>query len=161
MPTLPAEWIEHFPSMTSYRLGACDRAGTPAVCRALAVQLLAQGGVRVLVAGDAGVRVLQAIRDTGQAAVLMVSPETNRTLHMKGRDARVARAGAECDALLAERRDALLRSLRSDGFPPDAPLVASWYAVRDGNLYSVSFTPWGAWNQTPGPGAGAAVELLP
>lgn len=161
MPTLPADWIGHFPGLTSYRLAACDPAGRPSICRALAAQLLADGRVRVLLTGDAGPRVLDAIRATEQVAVLMVSPETNRTLHMKGRDAIVMAAGAECDALLAERRAALVRSLGPDGFPPDAPLIASWYTVRDGDLYSVSFTPWGAWNQTPGPGAGAPVELIP
>ncbi|MFP5460954.1 MAG: hypothetical protein ACLGII_05195 [Gammaproteobacteria bacterium] len=161
MPTLPAEWIEHFPRLTSYRLGACDPEGRPSVCRALAAQLLADGRVRVLMTGDAGPRVLDAIRATGQVAALMVSPETNRTLHMKGRDAVVERVDAGCDALLAERRAALVNSLRSDGFLPDAPLIADWYAPREGDLYSITFTPWGAWNQTPGPGAGAPVELLP
>lgn len=161
MPKLPAEWIEYFPRLTSYRLGACDLAGRPSVCRALGAQLLADGRVRVLLTGDAGPRVLDAIRTTGQVAALMVSPETNRTLHMKGRDAVVARADPGCDALLAERRAALANSLRSDGFSPDAPMIAGWYTAREGDLYCVTFTPWGAWNQTPGPGAGAPVELLP
>jgi hypothetical protein len=111
---------------------------------------------------DAGPRVLDAIRETGQVAALMISPETNRTLHLKGRDAVVEPVdAAAAAALLDERRAALAHSLRSDGFPPDSPILAGWYAVRDGDLYAVSFTPWGAWDQTPGPGAGAPVELLP
>jgi hypothetical protein len=161
VPTLPDEWIEHFPRLTSYRLAACDSAGRPSVCRALAAQLLADGRVRVLMTGDAGPRVLAAIRATRQVAALMVSPETNRTLHMKGRDAVVERVDAGCDTLLAERRAALVNSLRADGFPADSPVIAGWYAPRAGDLYSVTFMPWGAWNQTPGPGAGAPVELLP
>lgn len=161
VPRLPGEWIEHFPSMTSYRLGACDAAGRPSVCRALAASLLPDGRVRVLVTAGAGPDVLDAIRSTGQVAALMVAPETNRTLHLKGRDARVAPEGDEHAPLLDERRAALMRSLRFDGFFDDAPVVASWYAVRPGELHSVTFTPYGAWNQTPGPGAGEPVELLP
>lgn len=162
MPRLPSEWIERFPSLTSYRLGACDRDRRPSVCRALAASLLPDGRVRVLLSGDAGSQLLDAIRETGQVAALMISPESNRTLHLKGRDAVVEPADvAAAAALLDERRAALAHSLRADGFPPDSPILVAWYTVRDGDLHAISFTPWGAWDQTPGPGAGAAVELLP
>lgn len=161
MPSLPADWIEHFPSMTSYRMGGCDRSGRPSVCRALAASLLPDGKVLVLVSSDAGPGVIDAIRDTGHVAALMVCPESNRTLHLKGRDAQVRQAGPGHEALLAERRAALTRSLRADGFVPESPVIANWYTVSEADLVSVVFTPYGAWNQTPGPGAGAPIELLP
>jgi hypothetical protein len=35
----------------------------------------------------------------------------------------------------------------------------AWYTVPDDQLMAVTFTPIGALNQSPGPGAGGAVEL--
>jgi len=35
------------------------------------------------------------------------------------------------------------------------------YAVPQGALAAISFTPEGAWSQTPGPGAGHALALKP
>lgn len=161
MPRLPQEWVDSFPTMTSYRLGACDTAGRPSVCRALAARLEPDGTVLTLVSRVAGRVVLAAIEATGQVAALMVSPVTNRTLHLKGRDARVEPATPAQAALLESHRAALATSLRADGFLQDSPVIANWYGIPVGDLMAVRFTPWGAWNQTPGPGAGEPVELLP
>ena len=38
--------------------------------------------------------------------------------------------------------------------------MAIWYDLEVPSLAGIRFTPCGAWDQTPGPGAGAPVELL-
>lgn len=160
MPTLPPEWTAHIAAGVSHRLGSCSRDGRPGICRALAADLLPDGRMLILVGGDAATDVLESIRDTGQLAVVLGLPMTHRTLHVKGRDARVAVAGSEHEELLVARREAFFKQVKPFGFDREL-LMGHWYTVDDGALMSVTFTISGAWNQSPGPGAGQPVELRP
>lgn len=161
MLRLPAEWSLCLPALPSLRLGSCDRHGVPRVCRALAADELPDGRMLVLLAAHAAPQVLAALRETAQVAMLATSPRTNRTLHLKGRDARVEAALPAHAALLALRRETLTRELAEvDGFA-DAPFLAHWYGVQVQDLAAVCFSLAGAWNQTPGPHAGQAVDLEP
>jgi len=157
MPRLPPEWLPHFEVGVSHRLGACSRDGQPSICRALAAEVLADGSVRVLVASDEGAKVLPSIRDTGHVAVTLGEPQTHRTLHLKGRNAAVVPVGAELNALLESRYQAFAAQVVPLGFKVES--IHPWYMVPEGMLMSVCFTISGAWNQTPGPGAGQAVAL--
>ncbi|MFZ5549660.1 MAG: hypothetical protein ACOZJX_13265 [Pseudomonadota bacterium] len=158
MPTLPAEWLPHFTDGVSHRIGSCTAAGEPCLCAALAADLLDDGRVLVLLGAHAGRDVLAAIRETGQVAVVLGQPLSHRTLHLKGSDAEVLPAEPAHAALVEARRAAFSQALVPFGFCHEQ--VATWYAVRETGLMTVRFTPIGAWNQTPGPGAGQAVELL-
>jgi hypothetical protein len=159
MPLLPPHWIAHLGHGCASRLGACARDGRPEICRALASQVLADGRVEVLVARDVGAPVLQAIRQTGQVAYVATVPLTHRTLHVKGRDGEVADAGAGHLSLLQACREAFLAQIAPLGFTRDQ-LMALWYGVELEELACVRFTVSGAWDQTPGPGAGQPVELV-
>ncbi|CAN5198354.1 hypothetical protein BH11PSE10_BH11PSE10_16120 [soil metagenome] len=160
MPTLPREWTDHLAAGVSLRVGSCSRDGRPGICRALAADWLPDGRLSVFVSGDAGSEVLEAIADTGQVAVVLALPMSSRTLHVKGRDAVVALAGPEHRPLLDTRFNAFAAQLVHFGFDKEA-LAKYWYTVREDDLHAISFTIHGAWNQTPGPGAGQVVELLP
>lgn len=159
MPTLPTDWMTLVAAGVSHRIGSCSADGRPGICRALAADVDKAGQVLVLVAGEAGPDVLDAIRETGQVALVLALPQTHRTLHLKGRDGRVGPAGPEHESLLNARRVAFIRQLEPLGFTAEQ-LLKSWYSVRDGDLMCVRFTIAGAWNQSPGPGAGAAVGLV-
>lgn len=161
MPTLPAEWKLCLPALPSLRLGSCDRGGNPQVCRALAADVQPDGRMLVLLAERAAPRVVAALRETARVALLATSPRTNRTLHLKGRDARVEPAQPVHAELLALRRDTLAREIAEvDGFA-DVSFIGHWYGVAVQELVAVRFTVAGAWDQTPGPHAGQAVELEP
>lgn len=159
--TLPAEWCAHLPKMPSLRLGACERSGQPQACRALAADVLPDGRLVVLLAESTASRVLGALRETGQVALMMTSPRSNRTLHVKGRDARVEPAPPGHERLLALRRATLAAEIaESDGFI-DAPFLDVWFGAAAQGLAAVYFHLSGAWNQTPGPEAGQPVILQP
>jgi len=160
MPSLPPEWIEHFSAGVAYRLGSCDAEGRPGICRAQAALALPGGRVRVLVTRWSGPDVLDAIAATGQVALVMPLPENLRTLHLKGRDARVGLAEPGDEELVLQRRQAFTDQLVPLGYPVDA-ILQGWYALGEGELHRITFTISGAWNQSPGPGAGGIVELLP
>ena len=160
MAILPPEWTDHIAAGVSQRLGSCSRDGRPGICRALGSDLLPDGRMLVLVASEAAADVLQSIRDTGQVATVLGLPMTHRTLHVKGRDACVAPAEPEHQALLVARREAFMQQIAPFGFSRET-LLANWYTVGDGELMTVTFTISDAWNQSPGPGAGQPVVLVP
>ncbi|MGB3069548.1 MAG: hypothetical protein WBC18_13415 [Ottowia sp.] len=159
MLVLPAEWRFHLPLMPSLRLGSCERSGQPCVCRALAAEALADGRMLVLLAEKAAPRVVAALSETGQLALLANSPRTNRTLHIKGRDARVEPGLPEHASLLALRQATLGSEIAEiDGFA-DAPFLQLWYGAAARGLAAVYFSISGAWDQTPGPNAGLPLAL--
>lgn len=160
MPALPPEWIACLPQLASFRLGSVDAQGRPHVCRALAADALPDGRMLAVVAERAAPRVVAALRATAQVALVMASPRTNRTLHLKGRDAAVAPAQPEHAALVQRCRQALLDDISAfDGFT-GAPFVDNWYGAGLHELVAVRFGIDGAWDQTPGPGAGRALDLV-
>ena len=158
MSTLPPELVEFLGTGVAHQIGACDRGGRPSICRALGATVDEQGRLVVMLSGESGYEVLDAIRATGLVSAVFVQPSTYRTLHVKGRDAHVGPAAPEHRALIAVRREGFLQQIAHYGFTRD--FVMAWYTVPDDQLMAITFMPIGAWNQTPGPGAGAAVDLL-
>lgn len=159
MPSLPPEWIAHLSAGVSHRIGSCDASGQPGLCRGLGAESLPDGRLRVFFDAAAGPDVRDAVRDTGRVAVVMALPTTHRALHVKGRDAQVAPAEPGHRPLLKARFDAFADQLQGFGFDREA-VEPIWYGDEE-NLTVITFTVAGAWNQTPGPGAGQAVELMP
>ncbi len=160
MPHLPPEWITHLAAGPSHRVGSCAADGKPGVCRALAAESLPDGRLRVLVARNAGPDVLDAVQATGQVAVVLGLPSTARALHVKGRDADVTPGEPGDQELLGKRFEAFMVQLQPFGFKREA-VANNWYTVQTSGLFRITFTISGAWDQSPGPGAGQAVDLLP
>lgn len=157
---LPARWIAHLGAGVSYRVGGCTPAGEPRLMRGVGGQVDGDGVVELLVPREAGAAVLAAVAATGHVAVAIGHPPTNRTLHLKGRDARIEAAGPGHEALLRDQRAAFARSVAPFGVKAEQ-LDHLWYHLGWRELECVRFMPYGAWDQTPGIGAGAAIELLP
>lgn len=159
MPTLPPEWIDHFASGVSHRIGSVNAAGRPAISRGLAAQCDPQGRVTVFATRSTSAAVLDAVAETGWVSLVMAMPQSHRTLHLKGRDGRVEAVGREFDALIAARRDAFVAQIEPYGFTHEQ-VSESWYDFRAGDLHAIHFPILGAWDQTPGPGAGNPIELV-
>jgi hypothetical protein len=155
--SLSAEMIQFLGAGVTHQVGACDRGGRPSICRALAATVDEQGQVVVLISAQAGFEVLAAIRDTRRVSAVFACPGDFRALHVKGQDAVVGHADEAYRTLVAERRLAIHAQLGPYGFSEE--FMSAWYTVPDEELAYIRFTPLGAWNQTPGPGAGGAVEL--
>lgn len=149
--------IEFLGAGVTHQVGGCDRDGRPSICRALAATVDGQGKVVVLISAQAGFEVLAAIRDTGRISAVFACPSDFRALHVKGQDAVVGHAGEAWRGLFDERRLAFQAQLVAYGFSEE--FTSAWYTVSDEALAYIRFTPFGAWNQTPGPGAGSPVEL--
>lgn len=159
MPSLPSTWIEHFDQGISYRMGSCTPKGEPVLVRAVGTRALPDGRLEVLVAREPGRVVLAAVAASGQVALSAGRPLTHRTLHVKGHQVEVGAAGPEHQALLEAQRDAFAHAVAMFGVSRE-DLTELWYALRWQDLACVRFTITGAWDQTPGPGAGGSIALV-
>ena len=160
MARLTDDMLTFLASGVAHQVGGCTDAGRPLICRALAAEALADGQLRVLISGVQGFELLDAIRANGRVAVCMVAPRDYRALHLKGRDAQVSAAdGPRERAMVTERLRAFAEQLAPFGFAPG--YSQALYAVPEGALAAITFSPYGAWSQTPGPGAGHALALQP
>lgn len=160
MPRLPAEWADLLISGASYRLGSCTRDGRPELCRGLAAQMRGDGCIEVLVPTEAGAPVLEAMRESGHIALVAGMPQSHRALHLKGHDAHEVPLRPEHGPLFERCRDGFFLQVEPFGFTRDQ-LMAVWFDIPLDQLSCICFTPSGAWDQSPGPGAGAPVEMLP
>ena len=157
MASLTAEMLEFIASGVAHQVGARTADGMPCLCRALAAQQEDDGRLVVLISSESGYEVLDGIRANGLVSLVLVAPTSFRALHLKGRDAVVESGDPQYRPLVEERRQSFQRQLDFYGFPPD--FTRAWYSIDDVEVMAIRFTPTSAWNQTPGPGAGAAVEL--
>jgi len=141
----------------SIHVGACDAAGQPQLARGLAVRVLGDTTVEVLVPSLGAAALIAAVGDAGQVAVVCCQPTTHRTLQLKGGQAaaRPARP-ADWPQLSRNRRD-FGSEIEAYGFGDD--YTSAWFDAADGGFHGIVFQPSGAWNQTPGPAAGAPIPV--
>ncbi|MCC6622668.1 MAG: hypothetical protein IT385_15505 [Deltaproteobacteria bacterium] len=152
----PSALEAHLEAGATTQIGAVDASGRPAICRGLTSFVEADGRITLVLSRTSGFEVVPMIAATRRVSAVFVLPASYRTIHLKGVDAEVAPAAhlrPRCDA----RHVALDAQLAPYGYPPE--FTESWYAIDDEELVAIRFTPIGAWNQTPGPGAGNRLDL--
>ena len=155
---LTDDMIQLLSAGVSHQVGGCTNSGRPVVCRGLAAQHEA-GRLLVIISSESGFEVLDAIRQNGHIAVNLTLPENYRSVSFIGTDAVVRGSGAAWRPLVDERHAAFRAQLVRFGIPPE--YTNAWYSADDERLVAIRFTPMVARNQTPGPGAGDAIELKP
>jgi hypothetical protein len=137
-------------------VGSRDAQQRPHVMRAVGCRLSPdRRRVTVLMPQASGRAVLDDLCDNGQIAVVFSEPSSNRTLQLKGHDAKVS----PCEPGDAALADAYLQGFVDEigqlGFAAE---VAHTMLRHDDEPMAVHFTVAAAFEQTPGPGAG---EPLP
>jgi hypothetical protein len=157
---LPPEWAAHLESGVSHRLGGRHEDGRPEICRALAAQALPDGRIELLLNAGLGRELLAAVNSSRRIAYVASQPDTNRTLHVKGIDAEPAPVVPAHGELLARCRDRFMTRVEPFGFTRET-IHGFWFDLGLEQLAALRFTPFGAWDQSPGPGAGQVIELLP
>lgn len=154
---LTQEMIDLLEAGVAHQIGACTAGGRPVLCRGLAAQVEGDGRMVVIVPGESAFEVLDAIRETGRVSLNLTLPENHRSMNLTGRDATVSPGGARFRTLVDARHAAFRAQLQGYGFQPE--YTSTWYSAPDDDLVAIRFTPLAARNQTPGPGAGNALEL--
>ena len=137
-----------------------DKALRPSIMRAVGSQISADGfEVTVYLRRSQSEQLLRDIAQTGEIAVVFSVPSTHQTLQLKARQAAQRPARAEDLPVL----QAYLRSMEEEvgrvGYGPH--YVAAMLAAPLHDVVAVSFQPEAAFDQTPGPRAGAALPPQP
>lgn len=102
---------------------------------------------------------LDDLRDNGLVAVVFSEPSTDRTLQLKGRDARIEPFDPGDHVLVQHYIECFADEIGMLGF--DRELVKTLFVHRPQDLVALRFTPAEAYEQTPGPNAGAALGATP
>ena len=160
MARLPDTWVEHLQQGVTLRVGSSTPEGQPELAFAHAAWALPDGRIELLARSEAGAELLDAIRATGRVAVSAGLPITCRVLHVKGVDAEVLPPHAEQGPKFAHCFEAWLRQIELFGADRRQVNAVLGDLTLD-DLSCVRFTPLAAWDQTPGPGAGQPIDLLP
>ena len=97
-----------------------------------------------------------ALATSRAIAVVFSYPSTHQTLQLKGIDAAVAPLAPGDAEIVARHVDNFAEELGALGYPRDVVRTSQWCEAAE--LRAVTFTPSAAFEQTPGPGAGAPLR---
>ncbi|MFY3386023.1 hypothetical protein [Paracidovorax sp. MALMAid1276] len=137
-----------------------DAALRPSVMRAVASRISADGReVTVYLRRSQSAQLLSDIAQTGEIAVVFSVPSTHQTLQVKARQATQRPARDDDLPVLEAYLHSMVDEVGRVGYGPkyviamlDAPLA---------DVVAVSFMPTSAYDQTPGPRAGAPLPSPP
>jgi hypothetical protein len=128
----------------------------PTIARAAGCRVSPDGRrITLLFSASQAAALLESVRATGALSAVFSQPSTHRTIQLKGADAAVAPARPD-DGLLVERyADAFVAELRPLGYSEQLIRALIWGSPEE--FVAVSFSPSSAFDQTPGPRAGAPI----
>lgn len=134
-----------------------DAALRPSVMRAVGSRISEDGRhITVYLRPSQSRQLLADIAATGHIAVVFSDPPSHRTLQVKATAARLRPAEAGDQAVLRRYLAAMQHAVGQVGYGPD--YVAAMLAAPSHDLVAVEFTPEAAFDQTPGPRAGAPLR---
>jgi hypothetical protein len=152
---LPPHFVAMMARGVSVIVASRDARLRPSLMRAVGSRLEADGQVTVYLSRPQSRQLLQDIASTGRIAVVFSEPATHRTVQLKASRVQIREATAEDAPVL----DAYLRSMEHEilqvGFPPEVTRTMLAHRLED--VVAVRFAPEQAFDQTPGPRAGAPV----
>ena len=151
---LPAERIALIRRGVSVIVGSCDAASRPSVMRAVGSQVSDDGrDITVFLSRRQSRQLIQDLATTGRIAVVFSEPATHSTLQVKASRCELRSAAADDEPGLARYLASMEVEIERVGYPRE--LTRAMLAHRLDDLVAVRFTPEQAFDQTPGPRAGA------
>lgn len=155
-PLLPAPYLAMMASGVSVIVASCSPAMVPSVMRAVGSEV-ADGGrdITVFVTRSQSAQLLQDIATTGRVSVVFSAPLSHRTVQVKSSRARLRELVPADLATLLRYRDAMEVEVGAVGFGP--AFVHAMLAHRIDDVVAIQFCPEQAFDQSPGPHAGASL----
>jgi hypothetical protein len=155
-PRLPADSLAMMRRGVSVIVGSRDANLRASLMRAVGSEVSEDGSViTVFLARPQSRQLLQDIAATGQIAVVFSEPSTHRSVQLKSSRCEVRNATEADRPVLARYQASMEHEIAQVGFPPEVTRAMLAHRLED--LVAVSFTPQQAFEQTPGPRAGAAM----
>jgi hypothetical protein len=141
----------------SANVASRDAAHRPHLTRAIGFRPCADlQRVTVFLPAAASACVLDDVRANGQIAVVFSEPATDRTVQLKGSDARIVPVDASDREHLRAYAEGFADAIGELGFPREVAQTVLHAPADD--VVAVQFTPCEGFDQTPGPGAGRPLE---
>jgi hypothetical protein len=135
-----------------------DDYNRPSLVRALGCRLSAdRRQIDILLSSGQSQSLIQDWHRHGDIAVVFTQPSTHRSIQLKGSDARLGAVQPGDAALMRDYREALADDLGQVGYTREFSLALLHCPQDDACV--VSFQPTIAFSQTPGPEAGARLEM--
>jgi hypothetical protein len=153
---LPADAIAMIARGVSVIVASRDERLRPSVMRAVGSRIAPDGReITVYLSRPQSRQLLLDLAASGHIAVVFSEPSTHRSLQVKATRVQTRDAHAQDQPVLAAYLASMERELQAIGFP--AGMAAAMLQHRLQDLVAVRFTPEQAFDQTPGPKAGAAL----
>lgn len=157
---LSPELIAMMDKGVSVIVSSCDLAMRPSIMRAVGSAVAPDGrSVTVYVSRPQSRQLVQDIAATGRIAVVFSEPASHRTVQVKASSARIRSAQASDAPVLARYLKSMEDEIRLVGFAPPFTRTMLTHQLED--VVAISFEPSQAFDQTPGPKAGAALPATP
>lgn len=99
------------------------------------------------------------VADNGRIAVIFCRPTTDRGLQLKGADARCVPLQDDDGMRMDAYRTTMIGEFQAIGYPP--AFTRAMLARPGTRIIAIAFTPLAAYQQSPGPGAGALLGAPP
>jgi len=158
-PVLSADLIAMVQRGVSTIVSSCDAALRPSMMRAMGSSITDDGRfATVYLSRKQSRQLLQDIAASGRVAVVFTHPASNRALQLKSLQARTRNTDATDQAVLARYLVAMETEIAEVGFPP--VLTRAMLAHDIADVVAVEFEPAEAFDQTPGPKAGAPLDAV-
>ena len=152
---LPDDLIELIGRGVSCIVASRDAVHQPSVMRAVGCNV-AGDSITVFVARRQSRQLVQDIAANGHIAVVFSEPATHRTVQVKATQATLRQASEQDRPVLERYLASMEHELTRISIP--VPLTRAMLAHRLDDVVAITFTPEQAFDQTPGPKAGAAVR---
>jgi hypothetical protein len=151
---LPVDLVAMMARGVSVIVASRDAALRPSLMRAVGSRVESGGrDITIYLSRPQSRQVLQDIAATGHLAVVFSEPSTHRTVQLKASRVEMRNADAQDAPVLAAYLASMEREIQQVGFAP--PLTRTMLSHRLDEVVAVRFTPEQAFDQTPGPRAGA------
>ncbi|WP_048438915.1 pyridoxamine 5'-phosphate oxidase family protein [Caenimonas sp. SL110] len=160
-PQIPADVVALMARGISVIAASCDASSRPSIMRAVGslVEDEAKPGslrITIFVSRRQSAQLVQDVSANGHIAVVFSEPATHRTVQVKATKARVRNAAATDEPALARYLASMEIEIARVGYGPH--MTRAMLAHRLEDLVAISFAPEQAFDQTPGPKAGASLD---
>lgn len=142
-------------SGVSILAASSDRENLPTIVRAVGCRV-SRDRRKVTLLVPPYEPLLAAVSATGTIAVTFTRPSTHQTIQLKGWDAERARTAENDPSIMRAYADAFVAELCPLGYAEDLVRAMVWCDPEA--LCAVGFGPTAAFQQTPGPNAGAPLK---
>lgn len=154
---IPPELLAMMARGVSVIVASRDLALRPSMMRAVGSEVAPDGSaITVYVSRSQSRQLIQDVATSGHVAAVFSEPATHRTVQVKASRATLRNAEAADAPVLARYLASMEHEIQRVGYAP--PMTRAMLSHRLDDLVAIRFEPEQAFDQTPGPRAGALLS---